>query len=182
MKRFFFLAVVFAFTVLSQVTFAQEQPPSAKPGPEHEILKEMVGTWDAVMLMPGTTKDAPAGKAKSVYKMECGGLWLTSTFDGEFAGAKFEGRGIGYDQFKKKYTGVWVDSMSSTPMFFEGTRDEKTKVLTMTTEHPGPDGKLAKWKTQSSSKDKDHHTFKMFMTGEGGEDEEMFTIEYTRKK
>ncbi len=183
MKRFFFLAAVFAFTVLSQVTFAQEQPPTAKPGPEHDILKEMVGIWDAVMLMPGTPKDAPAGKAKSVYKMECGGLWLTSTFDGEFAGAKFEGRGIdGYDQFKKKYTGVWVDSMSSTPMFFEGTRDEKTKILTMTTEHPGPDGKMAKWKTQSSSKDKDHHTFKMFMIGEGGKDEEMFTIEYTRKK
>ena len=131
MKRFFFLAAVFfAFTVLSQVTFGQEQPPSAKPGPEHDILKEMVGIWDAVMLMPGTPKDAPAGKAKSVYKMECGGLWLTSTFDGEFGGAKFEGRGIdGYDQFKKKYTGVWVDSMSSTPMVFEGTRDEKTKVL-----------------------------------------------------
>jgi hypothetical protein len=182
MKRFFCLAAVFAFTVLSQVAFAQEQPPPAKPGPEHDILKEMVGTWDAVLQMTGTPKEA-ASKGKSVYKMECGGLWLTSTFEGDFAGAKFEGRGIdGYDQFKKKYTGVWIDSMSSTPMFFEGTRDEKTKVLTMTTEHPGPDGKLAKWKTQSSSKDKDHHTFKMFLVGEGGKDEEMFTIEYTRKK
>ncbi|MFN0018226.1 MAG: DUF1579 domain-containing protein [Pirellulaceae bacterium] len=179
MKRLLTFAAIFVFSLLSQFSSAQEP---AKPGPEHDILKEMVGTWDAVLSMAGTPKEA-ASKGKSVYKMELGGLWLTSSFEGDFGGAKFEGRGIdGYDQFKKKYTGVWVDSMSSTPMFFEGTRDEKTKILTMTTEHPGPDGKLAKWKSQSSSKDKDHHTFKMFIIGEGGKDEEMFTIEYTRKK
>ena len=182
MKRSSIPALLVTLALLSRAATAQE-PELSKPGPEHAVLKEMEGTWDAVMTMPGAPKDAPASKGKAVYKMELGGLWLTSTFEGDFGGAKFEGRGIdGYDQFKKKYTGVWVDSMSSTPMFFEGARDEKTKVLTMTTEHPGPDGKMAKWKTQSSSKDKDHHTFKMFLIGEGGKGEEMFTIEYTRKK
>ena len=94
-----------------------------------------------------------------------------------------EGRGIdGYDQNKKKYTGVWVDSMSSTPLLLEGTRDEKTKILTMTGDHPGPDGKPVKFKTTSFSKDKNHHTFTMYMIGEDKKEQEMMTIEYTRKK
>ena len=180
MKCFVCLAALLVSAILSSAALAQEP---AKPGPEHAILAEMEGTWDAVMHMPGAPKDAPASKGTHVYKMECGGLWLTSKFEGDFGGMKFEGRGIdGYDPAKKKYTGVWVDSMSSTPLLLEGTRDEKTKVLTMTGDHPGPDGKLAKVKTKSSFKDKDHHTFTMYMVGEGGKDEEMMTIEYTRKK
>lgn len=180
MKRVYCLALSIASAFLAPSIFAQEP---AKPGPEHEIFKEMEGTWDAVMLMPGVPKDAPASKGTHVYKLECGGLWLSSKFEGDFGGAKFEGRGIdGYDQNKKKYTGVWVDSMSSTPLLLEGTRDEKTKILTMTGDHPGPDGKPVKFKTTSFSKDKNHHTFTMYMIGEDKKEQEMMTIEYTRKK
>lgn len=180
MKRVFSLAAIVASVLFTSFAFAQEP---AKPGPEHDILKEMDGTWDAVMHMPGAPKDAPASKGTAVYKMEVGGLWLTSHFQGDFGGAKFEGRGIdGYDQAKKKYTGIWVDSMSSAPMIFEGSYDAKTKVLTMTSDYPGPDGKPAKYKTKSTSKDKDHHTFTMYLLDEAGKEQEMMTIEYTRKK
>jgi hypothetical protein len=181
MKCFVCLAALTVSAIASSAALGQMEPP--KPGPEHAVLAEMEGTWDAVMHMPGAPKDAPASKGTHVYKLECGGMWLTSKFEGDFGGMKFEGRGIdGYDLNKKKYTGVWVDSMSSTPLLLEGTRDEKTKVLTMTGEHPGPDGKLAKVKTKSSFKDKDHHTFTMYMVGEDGKDQETMTIEYTRKK
>lgn len=174
---FFLSGIIFSGGIL-----AQQQEP-AKPGPEHEILKEMEGTWDCVMTMIGTPADAPPSKGTSVYKMECGGLWLTSTFQGNFGELKFEGRGIdGYDQTKKKYTGIWVDSMATTPMFFEGDYDAKTKTLKMSSDYPGPDGKPAKYKTLSTFKDKDHHTFKMFLVGEGGKEDLILTIEYTRKK
>ena len=42
-----------------------------------------------------------------------GGLWVASTFQGDFGGMTFEGRGqFGYDPAKKKYVGTWIDSMS----------------------------------------------------------------------
>ena len=68
------------------------------------------------------------------YKMEVGGLWLTSTFDGELGGMKFSGRGFdSYDPAKKKYVAVWMDSMSTSPMTMEGTHDKEKKTTTMTT-------------------------------------------------
>jgi hypothetical protein len=73
------------------------------------MLKKMEGTWEATMNVMGM--DA---KGTMVYKMELGGLWLTSNFEGEFGGMKFTGKGIdGYDPMKKKYVGTWVDSMST---------------------------------------------------------------------
>ncbi len=179
MKRSACLAALIG-CVLSASSFAQEPP---KPGPEHAMLKELEGTWDAVMTMAGAPKDAPASKGTQIYKMECGGLWLSSKFEGDFAGMKFEGRGIdGYDQAKKKYIAIWVDSMSGAPLLMEGTRDEKTKVLTLMGDHPGPDGKPAKFMTKSLSRDKNHHTFTMYLIGEDKKELEMMTIEYTRKK
>src|SRR5262245_31986969 len=51
---------------------AQEFP---KPGPEHEILKKLVGEWDTTVRFG---KDESKGTA--TYKLECGGLWLVSNF------------------------------------------------------------------------------------------------------
>jgi hypothetical protein len=157
------------------LAIAQEFP---KPGTEHERLKTFEGTWDAVMDMGGQKT-----KATAVYKLICDGMWLQSDFRGDVGGAPFQGHGIdGYNLVSKKYVGVWVDSMSSAPMQMEGNYDEKTKLMVMTGESQGPDGKPQKFKTTTENKDKDHFTFKMYMVGDGNADEPIFTIEYTRKK
>jgi hypothetical protein len=159
------------------VSLAQDFVPP-KPGPEHARLKEFVGTWDAVFDMAGQKT-----KATATYKSICSGMWLASDFEGELAGMPFQGHGIdGYDAASKKYVGVWCDSMSGTPMNFTGTYDEKTKLVVMTGEHPGPDGKPQKFKNTTEHKDKDHFTFKMYMVQPDGAEQLAFTIEYTRRK
>jgi hypothetical protein len=156
-------------------SLAQEFP---KPGPEHEKLMELVGDWDAVMDMGGQKS-----KATTTYKSICGGMWLESNYQGDLGGAKFQGRGLdGYDQIKKKYVGLWVDSVSSAPLHVEGNHDPKTKLLTMTGESLGPDGKPQKFKNTTETKDKDHFTFRMYMVQPDGHEELQFTIEYTRRK
>jgi hypothetical protein len=158
------------------LTTAQEGFEPPKPGPEHEILKQNEGTWIAATKMP----DGTESKGESTSKMECGGLWLVTNFEGDFGGMKFQGKGLdSYDPAKKKYVAVWVDSMTTAPMFLEGTYDEKAKTLTMTGEGPGPDGKPTKYKMVTKYKDKDHHDFQMFM---GDVETPMMTIAYTRKK
>src|SRR5437762_9445656 len=147
-------------------------------GPEHDAFKKLEGTWTAKLKM-GDNESA----GTMTYKMECGGLWLTSDFRGEFDGQKFQGRGLdGYDPEKKKYVSVWVDSMSTRPMLLEGTHDKEKKTTTMTGEAPGPDGKLAKHKMMTHMPDDDHMTFTMFILDADGKENKIMTIEYTRKK
>ena len=164
------------FLIAALPVAAQEFP---QPGPEHAILKETEGRWAAMCKM----SDGTESKGTSVSKMECGGLWLATNFEGDFGGVKFQGKGLdSYDANKKKYVAVLVDSMTTSPMMLEGTYDEKTKTMTMTGEGKMPDGTLAKHRMVTRHKDKDHHTFEMFMTLPDGKETLMMTIEYTREK
>jgi hypothetical protein len=149
-----------------------------QPGPEHQKLKDMEGTWDAVMKM-----GEEESKGTMVWKMDLGGLWLVSEFQGDFGGQKFAGKGLdSYDPVKKKYVGVWVDSMSASPMVSEGTYDKDGKVLTMTGEGPGPDGKPSKYKMTTEHKDKNTLFWTLYGPGPDGKEAPMFSITYKRKK
>ncbi|MGC1273336.1 MAG: DUF1579 domain-containing protein [Planctomycetaceae bacterium] len=157
------------------LSFGQEFP---KPGPEHEKLHELEGEWDAVMTMNGQE-----AKAKATYRTICNGMWMASDFEGDLGGMKFTGHGLdGYDLNKKKYVGVWVDSMSSAPMRLEGNYDKESGLLVMTGEAPGPDGTMQKMKTTTETKDKDHFTFTMYMVPPDADEQLAFTIEYSRRK
>lgn len=149
------------------------------PGPEHERLKKLVGAWDAVMEAGGQQSQCSA-----TYKSICGGMWLASEFKGDFGGFEFQGHGLdGYDQQKKKkYVGIWVQSMESAPMTFEGDYDPETKTLTMTGESVGRDGKPQKFKTTTVTKDDDHFAFTMYMVDADDKEQQAFAIEYSRRK
>jgi hypothetical protein len=168
-------------TLLAAPLLAQEFPPAPKPGPEHAVLKAMEGTWDAKMKIPDAPEAIPA---VMTYKSELGGLWLASEFKSDVPGFQFQGKGFdGYDQAKKKYVGVWIDSMITGLMTMEGKYDEKTKTLTMTGVGPGEGGKEEqKFKSVTKMTDADHQTFQLFMIGDDGQETLGFTIEYTRKK
>jgi hypothetical protein len=122
---------------------AEEQMP--KPGPEHEFLKKMAGSWECAIkssFVPGQ----PASNSKGVEnsKVALGGFFVIGDFKGEMMGMPFEGHSIkGYDTFKKKYTGVWCDSMGSWMMISEGTLDKDGKVLTETSKGPDMTGKIS---------------------------------------
>ena len=167
-----FCAVALAAGLLAPAAPAQEFP---KPGPEHELLKKMVGTWDLTMKGGGMES-----KGTVTYKLDLGGLWLVGHLESDFGGMKFSGRGYDtYDAGKKKYVSVWIDSMSTSPMVMEGTYDAAKKSLTMTGEGPGMDGKITKWRSVSETPDDNTVNFRMYV-GDGKEP--AFTIVYKRKK
>jgi hypothetical protein len=167
-----FCAAALAVALVAPATRAQEGP---KPGPEHEVLKKLVGTWDLTMKFDGMES-----KGTVVYKMDLGGLWLTSSLESELLGMKFQGRGLdSYDAAKKKYVGVWIDSMSTSPMVMEGTYDSAKKTLTMAGEGPGMDGKPTKYRSVSQMTDDNTINFSMFI-GDGKDP--AFTIVYKRRK
>jgi hypothetical protein len=166
---FFVCLVMFAIAPLS----AQEM---IKPGKEHALLAETVGTWDVDFGSPGGDM-----KGKCTYKMAHGGLWLTSELDAKMAEGPFTGQGLdSYDPVKKKYVSVWIDSMSPTPVILEGDRSADGKTITMTGKGPGMDGKQVDFKTVTEFVSKDKHVFKLWMGDTQGEP--MMTATYQRAK
>ena len=174
MKTAFRVCAVALVVALATPSVRAQDPP--KPGPEHEMLKKMEGTWDLVMKAGGMEH-----KGTTVYKMELGGLWLHGSMNCDFGGGmSFQGKGMDtYDAKKQKYVSLWFDSMSTTPMTLEGSYDKDKKTLTMIGDGPGLDGKPAKWKSVSTYPDADTVNFSMFV-GDGKDP--MFTIVYKRKK
>jgi hypothetical protein len=158
----------------------EQTPPMPKPGPEHEVLKKSVGTWDATVEMCDPT-GAPVSTSKGVETnaLSLGGLWLVSDFRGEMMGQPFQGHGVsGYDPVKKKYVGTWVDSMSVGLATMEGTWDPKTNTMTEWMEGPDPSGKVSKMKAVSEWKDDSTRVFSMY---EEGKDKPSMRITYKKK-
>jgi hypothetical protein len=152
------------------------QVPDIKPGPEHAVLKDFTGDWEATVNSQGSES-----KGATAAKMGVGGLWLIEDFKGDFAGTTFEGHGVtSYDPAKKKYIMVWVDSMSASPMILEGTYDKAAKTMTMAGTMAMPDGTSMKVKQTTVTKDADTRVMTM-KAGEGGNEMVMLEVTYKRK-
>ena len=172
-------AIIALLAALSAAAVSAQAPAPATPGPEHEMLKKQIGVWDCAVKGPG-------GESKGTSKVKAinNGLWMQSNFDCDLGGMKFQGHGLDtYDATKKKYVSVWTDSMSASPVIFEGDYDPVKKTLTLTAKEatPGPDGKHAKMKTVTTYVDDDHMNFAMHMDASSPA-EPMMTIQYARRK
>jgi len=171
-------ALLVLTTAVTTAGLTAQEPPPAKPGPEHEHFKELAGTWDATIHM----KEGES-KGVMVSKVGLGGLWLLDHFKADFGGMNFEGMGgTSYDAGKKKYVSVWIDSMSTAPMVSEGTYDKQNKTLTMVGSMPMPGGKSVKTTMTTTMKDADTMVFSLVAQGNDGKDGEMMKITYKRRE
>lgn len=167
---------------------AQEGPPIPKPTAEHKVLAAEEGTWDATVksYQNGPDSDPVVSKGVEVNTVLPGGLWVSSVFRGDFAGVVFEGRGqFGYDPYKKKYVGTWIDSMAPTLTVLEGTYDEKTKTITYTGDGVCPlDGTKLAQKMVTTTKSDGTREFTLYLNGTitGGKEMKMMQIVYTKRK
>jgi hypothetical protein len=169
--------------VWSTSAFAQDQWP-VKPTPQHELLKNDVGTWDAdVKMWPGPETQPIESKATEKNELARGDMWLLSRFEGSFGDMKYAGYGtFGYDPAEKKYVGTWIDSMSPYLTTMKGDYDPATK--TMTAIGAGRDamtGKQTRTKHVSQYVDDDTRTFQMYMTGDDGKEFKVMEITYHRR-
>ena len=151
-----------------------------KPGPEFDIFKSDVGTWDAEIIMSAGPGEPEITKGSETNRM-LGGFWLLTDFKGKMMGLDFEGHGIySYDAEKKQYTGIWMDSLSAQKMDMTGKYDKSTKTLTMEGMAPGPDGKPAKHVLSTKTHADGSRVMTMHI-GEGESAFKMFEMKYTKR-
>ena len=185
MKLFRSARFALGLVVLSAAPLAAQQaPPMPKPGPEHEVLKMDVGTWDAVVeFVPAPGAPPTTSKGIEVNKLGCGGLCLISDFTGEAMGNPFQGHGVlTWDAGKKKYVGSWTDSMSMGLAMTEATYDAATKKWSGWMEGPDMTGKVMKVRNVVDVKDANNRVMTAFATGPDGKEMQVMKITYTKRK
>lgn len=153
---------------------------AGEPGPQHERLAKMVGKWDTDVQF-WYQPDAPAEQSKgsAEFRPILGGRFIEQVFHGTGGGMEFEGRGVcGFDNLKKKYTSLWMDSMSTSTLMMTG--DEAKGDIVTYGEEIDPLG--TKWKLRAVMKQEgpDRHGFEMYKTGPDGKEFKCLQIVYTR--
>ena len=177
------LVTALATLVLSMGMTRAQEPP--KPGPEHALLARMEGVWEAKIKIHVRPNQPPV-ESEGLYtlKMEVGGLFLVGDIRSKLLDADFQAHTItGYDTFKKKYSGTWVDSMSTAVYTLEGSFDKSGMVSTEIMRGPDPGtGKPMRVRTVTEIGDKGTMLAKMYGSRTDGKEGLMMEISYTRKK
>ena len=168
----------------AQAGAAAAMPALPRPGAEQAIFSSDVGVWDATVEMfmePGAPPVVSQGVETNV--LSCGGLCLISDFKSEMMGAAFSGHGItAYDAVKKKYVGIWMDSMSLAPSHSESTFDPAKKVMSCTMEGPDMSGTIVKSRSTVEWRGADSRVMSMFSCGTDGKDVPSMRITYKRRQ
>ena len=154
----------------------------ASPNEHHDFLSKMAGQWNCktrFWMQPGDDPAESTGTAES--KMTLDGRFLHIMYKGTMMGQPFLGMSVdGYDNQKQKYVGVWMDTMGTMMMQFEGTCDGK--VREMFAEYTDPLTKSpTKMKGVTTIVSKDEHRYEGFNLGPDGEFFKSLEVVYTRR-
>lgn len=181
MRSLFFMTMLVALAFCGTTTLLGQEMQLPKPGPEFDVFKPEIGTWDVEIKTWAGPGEPTVSKGKETNRM-LGGFWMLADFQGNMMGLDFKGHGLySYDAEKKRYVGTWVDSLSPTKMEMIGKYDKDNKTMTYEGMAPGADGKPAKHILET--KHKNDGTRVMTMHVQAGESKmKVFEMSYTKAK
>lgn len=157
-----------------------------KPGEPHEEMAHWLGEWDCQVTISGMGPDVPpmTSRGSAMFSWLHEGRWMKQEFRGEMMGQPFNGFGIsGYDNYRKQYVDMWVDSMSTSMATMRGNTMPGSDVMVMFGEMDEPmTGEIGKIvRNVITRHSDDHFTFEM-QEVMYGEPFTVMTIEYRRRK
>jgi hypothetical protein len=165
----------------------------AKPGENHKMLAQGIGTWSYTVKM-WMTPDPNAAPMQStgttVAREILGGRYIVGEHsgkmqmpgpDGKMMDMDFKGVSTeGYDNVKKKFVATWVDNMGTGIMNLEGTYDSAAKTLTYLADYEMMPGMKTKVREVIKVTDQNHRTLEWY-EDRGGTEVKTMEITYTRK-
>jgi len=154
------------------------------PGAGHEVLKNFEGEWTVASkswMKPGDKPQQSAGT--STFSWVLGGRFLKQDFKGNWGGEDFTGLGyVGYDNVKKEYVSVWMDSMSTGIAQAKGQYDTATKTITDQGSFSCPIKGNVNYRSEWKILDKDKFSFSMYMPDPNGKEFRSMEMLYKRAK
>lgn len=145
------LAVLIALCAVPLAAQEGEEAPAADPmmeawqasmtpGPEHEKMASMAGTWTFTMKMwmdPNAEPQSSTGTAERTMIFD--GKVLEERVTGEAMGTPFQGLGhTGYDNVTGQWWSTWMDNLGTGLTLMHGSVDEETHTATWEGETSDP--------------------------------------------
>ena len=191
---FYLIAALFLFSSSSMTSlFAEEKKMDeemmkawaeyATPGENHKVLEYFIGEWDYSLGWKMSAKDKPTkSSGTTTGKWALGGRYLKLHAQGTSMGHPFEGFGLmGYDNATKKYTGLWIDNMSTGMLKSWGYYYPSSKTFVEWGKFHDPIMGKQAFRAITNIKKNNKYTYEMYITGEDGKEFRMMKIKYTRK-
>ena len=163
-----------------------EDPNLAKPElvlqetlPEHRMLLEELGTWNATVrsfLAPGMPPVETQGILTSKL---LGQGWLVSDFVGTVFGEplRFQ-RTVGFDGDRKRASGVLIDPTATKIALLDGTYNLNLHKRILTYETTDYEGVVRKFKSVEKTVTAEHRTFHLFEVKDSGEEVPVMLVDY----
>jgi len=154
------------------------------PNEAHQVLAAFEGKWNytgSFWMSPEAPAQEMTGTTENT--MIYGGRFLKQTIEGPWMGETFEGLGYtGYDNIKKTYQSVWLDSMGTGLMTVSGSYDAATKTLNQSGTNSCPlTGETdRKGRSEWTVVDADHNTYTSYLMGPDGKEFKSMEIQYPR--
>lgn len=171
---------------------AAKMADPGQPGANHQLLAELVGSWDCKMtfwMAPGAPPSTSAGTA--VRKPIMGGRYFVMDTavkmqmpgpDGQNHPVDYKGMELdGYDNGKGVFFSTWVDNMGTGLLKAEGSYDPASKTFTYHAQEEMTPGTKTAVRGAVKVIDKDHYIFEWY-EDRGGKEEKTMEITYTRQK
>ncbi len=157
---------------------------AAMPGEPHKLFATLAGSWTTTTkewMEPGRPPMESTGTAESRMLMD--GRFLHQEFHGQMMGQPFTGMSIdAYDNIRKKYVTVWIDTRGTGVFIMEGTGSTDGKTITLRGAHPEPGGGTMTHRAIWKIIDANHQLVEMYSTHHPQKEMKMMEIMYTRKE
>lgn len=110
------------------------------PGRAHTRLASRAGFWKLTTRTWGDPSEEPVvTETMAVRKTVLGGRALQEEVLGEVQGLEFQSLGyLGYDNVTERWWSLWMDTLSTAPVFTTGTADPNAAVVVLTGEYADP--------------------------------------------
>ena len=156
----------------------------AMPGEHHRLLRRMAGSWNlAVKYRMNAEAPIVESHGACERKWILGNRFLLEEFDGGNLALPFQGLAIyGYDAFEKKYTSVWVDTMSTAITTNLGVCRKSCELIHFTGQHGDPwSGTKRTSRGVTRFVNDDRHVLELYEPDADGKEFKILEIVYTRK-
>lgn len=158
----------------------------AMPTEEHALLEKLAGRWDLrVRYRMDAESEVVESAGTAERKWILGRRFLLEEFDGGSLALPFQAVAIyGYDAFERKYTSVWVDSLSTGVTTSLGTcADEGCGQITFVGRRGDPwTGVKRHTRGVSRFVSDDEHVLELYEPDSDGTEFRVLEIVYTRAK
>jgi hypothetical protein len=181
----FFAGGMLALPAVALLSQDREQPKAVKPdlpGPVHQRLGELAGSWDVKIQYKVGDKEHQ-GTASCDAKCILDGRFLQQDYNSLFQGRPFHVlQLLGYDNARKKTIEIMLDNLGTGVLHNEGSISDDGKVVTNFGESRDPaTGQPYKLRTVTTIVDHDHFTLEWFRTDHGGKEESVVSMTHARK-